>query len=596
VLLRCWTPAGPAGPTWSYADLDRAAAGSAGWLRLRCAPGDRVLLPYTPGPQFVANLLACLYAGTVPVPVPAPDGHRDQVDRTAAILLDCRPTAVLTDAATMPALQERLTAAAAGPVACLATDQPADPQIEPCRSSGAPGHQLALLQYTSGSTSDPKGVMVGQDNLVHNLDLMRRSHGWHRNTRFCSWLPGYHDMGLIAMLLAPLYLGGSVVLMPATDFLKRPGSWLDLIDRYDVNVSCAPNFAYELCARRVGPEQVAELDLSRWEQACNGAEPVDALTLARFRQRFAAAGFRAEAFLPGYGLAEATLYVSGAPAVRPPVVRRVNTAALQADRLIPAVGAGTEIGLDDLVGPSPAASDPAGFAGTLLVSSGVVGDDLDVRVVDPQSRRVLADGAVGEIWIRGGSVARGYWNRPDESADTFGARTIDGDGDFLRTGDLGAFSDGQLYVTGRLKELIILNGRNLYPHDVEREVAGIDPAFADLPCCVFSVPGRPEEKLVVVQEVRGRGREAADLQQLSQAVRASLSGRFGVRVSNVVLVRPGRIRRTTSGKLQRGRMRRLFESGELEALHEDLDPHVSRRYRSIPEPVPIGAARTEEPA
>ena len=531
-----------------------------------------MLLPYVAGPQFVADLLACLYAGLVPVPVPAADGQRDHLDRTAGILADSGATAVLTDLAGLPVVRERLEP---GRIAVLATDDPDRPKVEPWWPTGPAEHDLALLQYTSGSTSDPKGVMVGQDNLVHNLGLMRRAHGWNADTRFGSWLPGYHDMGLIAMLLAPLYLGGSVVLMPATDFLKRPRGWLELIDRYDVTVSCAPNFAYELCARRIDPEQAAELDLSRWQQACNGAEPVDAHTLARFRRRFAVAGFRAETFLPGYGMAETTLYVCGAPASQPPLIRRVNPVALQQDRLEPGE---KPVDLDDV-------PDETGGPGQLLVSCGVVADDLDVRVVDPDSGRVRADGDIGEIWVRGGSVARGYWRRPEETARSFGARTADGQGGFLRTGDLGALLDGQLYVTGRLKEMLILNGRNLYPHDVEREVSRIDPAFTGRPACVFAVAGRQEE-MVVIQEIRGRGLEAADRERLARLIRTTLSRRFGVRVGNVVLVRPGRIRRTTSGKLQRGRMRTLFETAALEALHEDLDPHVHHRFRE---------AKAEEP-
>lgn len=537
----------------------------------------------------MADLLACLYAGTVPVPVPAADGQRDHLDRTAGILADSGATAVLTDLIGHPVVSERLDPVTAGRVAVLATDGP-DPEVEPWWPTGPAGHDLALLQYTSGSTSDPKGVMVGQDNLVHNLGLMRRAHGWDADTRFGSWLPGYHDMGLIAMLLAPLYLGGSVVLMPATDFLKRPRGWLELIDRYGVTVSCAPNFAYELCARRIDAEQAAELDLSRWQQACNGAEPVDALTLARFRRRFAVAGFRAETFLPGYGMAETTLYVCGAPVSQVPLIHRVNAVALQQDRLEPL---DRPLDLDDVRLPEET-TDP----GQLVVSCGVVADDLDVRVVDSDSGRERANGEIGEIWVRGGSVARGYWQRPEETARSFGARTADGEGEFLRTGDLGALLEGQLYVTGRLKEMLILNGRNLYPHDVEREVSRIDPAFADRPTCVFAVTGRQEE-MVVVQEVRGRGLETVDRERLARLIRTTLSRQLGVRVANVVLVRPGRIRRTTSGKLQRARMRELFRTGVLDTLHEDLDPQVRRRYRpepvSVPVPVGLGpSTRTEE--
>ncbi len=420
---------------------------------------------------------------------------------------------------------------------------------------------LCFLQYTSGSTSEPKGVMVPHGALVHNLRLMRDCHGWHGGMTWCSWLPAYHDMGLIAMMLAPLYLGGTAVLMSSTDFLKRPVSWLRLIERHRAEISCAPNFAYDLCARRLTEEQTAGLDLSSWRYACNGAEPVDAATLTRFAERFAGAGFSARSLLPGYGLAEATLYVSGTRADRPPVVLRADPSAL----------AGGEV----------AEAEP-GSTAQELVSSGIV-RGLDVRVVDPGTRAELSEGRVGEIWIRGGSVALGYWNRAEETRRTFGAATADGDTGFLRTGDLGALRAGELYVTGRIKEMIIVHGRNLYPHDIERELRDLAPAFADLPAAVFAVrPGgaHAPEEIVAVQEVRGRGLSGEELAALARTARAGLARRLGVRVGGVALVKAGRIRRTTSGKIQRTLMRGLFEGGELQPLHEELAPELATAFRS----------------
>jgi acyl-CoA synthetase (AMP-forming)/AMP-acid ligase II len=542
-----------------YAGLDTAAALTAGWLAARLDLGDRVLLSFSPGSAFVKAFLGCLYAGVVPVPVPPPGPG--QAERTAGVAADAQARLVLTDA--------RSRAAVSAVLAEVGLDTPVhgfeDLEPDGDRAGFEPPEvtpeTLAFLQYTSGSTSDPKGVMVTHGALLHNIRLMCESHGWDRESVFCSWLPVYHDMGLIAMTLTPLYLGATAVLLAPNDFLKRPATWLRLIDEHRATVSCAPNFAYELCARRLSDDQIAGLDLTSWTHACNGAEPVDAATLELFAERFAPAGFRAEALLPGYGLAESTLYVSGTRVESPPVVSVVD--AGEFDR-----GVFTAARRD-----RPARA---------LVSSGIV-RGLDVRIVAPDTRAELADGLVGEIWIRGDSVAAGYWRRPEETAGCFGAVTAAGDGGFLRTGDLGVRYGGELYVTGRAKEMFVVHGRNLYPQDVERELRAVDPAFGDLRSAAFSITVDPvvpgSEEIVVVQELRARGRAAGELAGLSHRAKTGLSRRLGVRVANVVFVRVGRVRRTTSGKVRRVLMRELFVTGMLEALWEDLDDAVRARYR-----------------
>lgn len=543
---------GGAEDTLTYGGLDRAARSVA--AQLPCRPGDRAVLAYPTGLEFVGAFLGCLYAGVIPVPMPAPGGGRNRRDRTEGIVRDADPSVVLTGEALLPSVGEWLGGRDLAGFTVMApeTDQPEDVP-PPDGGDQAP----AFLQYTSGSTSDPKGVMVSQANLVHNVELMRRSHGWHRDMRFCSWLPVHHDMGLIAMVLTPLFIGATAVLMPPIDFLKRPHLWPALIDRHRAEVGSAPNFAYDLCARSVSDEQVARLDLSCWRYACNGAEPIDADTLERFAARFAAAGLRPEALLPGYGLAEATLYVSGTPADVPPTVRRVAAGALERGGLAPA-----------------REGEPA----VTVVSSGVV-RDLDVRIVDPGTLRPLPDGRVGEVWIRGASVARGYWRRPAETRRTFHARTADGEGAFLRTGDLAALLDGELYITGRLKETLIIHGRNLYPHDIEREAARLDPAFAGLPCAVFSVP-TPREEIVLVQELRARRLTEEDLRALADLLKRSLGTLLDLRLAAVAFVRRGQIPKTTSGKIQRLRTRELFLAGALDTLYEDVAPGIRDRHRA----------------
>ncbi|MEZ0090164.1 fatty acyl-AMP ligase [Streptacidiphilus sp. EB129] len=542
----------------NYAELDRTARSTAAWLQRRTSPGDRVLLLHPQGLDLVTSFAACLYAGVAPVVVPVPGGHAHQAARTAGIAADCGAAVALTDSGTYLEVAAWLELPGTPPLECAVTDIDELAPPEEWTDPGIGPEQLAFLQYTSGSTSDPRGVVVTHANLEHNITLLCEIFGWTPEMRFCGWVPMFHDMGLIITVLVPLYLGTTTVLMTATSFLKRPYLWLELIDRYDVQVSCAPNFAYDLCVRRLTDEQVDSLDLSRWVCAVNGAEPIDAATLDRFTKRFAPSGFRNETFAPAYGMAETTLGVSGTAVGVAPVLRRVDSAALERNVLVPAAADGESV---------------------TLVGCGRVGS-LDVRIVAPDTGVELPEGRIGEIWVRGDSVTGGYWQRPELTETLFRADITDGDRGFLRTGDLGALFDGELHITGRIKEMLIIRGRNLYPHDIEREARALDPRFEGRLTSVFAVPGQDDE-IVVVQEVRGTALDEEELSGLAQLVRDELGRSLGVRVSNVVLVRPGQVRRTTSGKLQRSLMRELFMKDELTPLHEELGADVRRRYRTL---------------
>lgn len=553
----------------TYGGLDRAARALAVRLRERGAAGQPVLLLHPPGPDFLKAFIGCLYAGAIAVPAPLPGDRGERLQRVTGIIKDTGAQLVLTDTANAPEVSLWLATAGRGDVVCLASDidDGTDPGDWKAPLTGP--DDLAFLQYTSGSTSKPRGVMVSHRNLLANQATIQRALRTTSADRFGSWLPHYHDMGLIAHLLHPLWLGSASVQMSSTAFVKRPVRWLKMIEQHGVTIGGGPNFCYDLCLRRVTDEQLATLDLTNWRLALNGAEPVRAQTLEAFAARFGAAGLRADSVYPAYGLAEATLMVSGGTPGRPYSWLTVDGAGLERDTLRAPV---------------------AGHGARTLVSSGTA-DDFDLRIVDPVDGGELPAGHVGEIWLRGDSVAQGYWRKPLETAETFHATLAGGDGGYLRTGDLGVLDGGELYVTGRLKEVIILNGRNIYPQDIEWAVREASPALGAGHGAVFTV-GADREQLVVVQEVRAPHADHERLQALACRVQALIGRDFDVPAANVVLLRPGTLRRTTSGKVQRTLMRKLFLGGQLSALYEVLDPEVQglvQPHPAVDEPLPVTA-------
>jgi acyl-CoA synthetase (AMP-forming)/AMP-acid ligase II len=543
----------PGGPQHlSYAALDRRARALAVRLREHGAHGQPVLLLYPPGPEFLVAFTGCLYAGAIAVPAPLPGDRGERLQRVSGILKDTGARMVLTVSEHAGDTSLWLAVSGRGDTVCLATDleEAADPDAWTAPRTGP--DDLAFLQYTSGSTSRPRGVMVTHRNLLANQEALRHLLGTSPADRFTSWLPHYHDMGLIAHVLHPLWLGTLCVQLPSISFIKRPTSWLRSIGDYGLTVGGGPNFGYDLCTRRVSDAAIAELDLSSWRLALLGAEPVRARTMDAFARRFAPAGLRARSLYPGYGLAEATLVVSGAEPGTSAGRMTVDAAALEQDELRPATATTTVT--------------------RTLVGAGRV-RDFDLRVVDTVVGAELSPGRVGEIWLRGDSVAQGYWRQPLDTARTFHAALADGTGGFLRTGDLGAVVDGELYITGRLKEVIILNGRNIYPQDVEWAIRDLSPALGAGHGAVFTVDA-DREQLVVIHEVRAPQADAERLGALARRVQTLVGQHFDVPAGNVVLVRPGTLRRTTSGKIQRTLMRRLFLQGEVTPLYEILDPAV----------------------
>ena len=530
----------------TYAELDGRARAIASALRESLAPGDRVLLLYPPGLEFIAAFFGCLYAGVIAVPAYPPRLNDRSQGRLRAIARDAEPRAALTTGAILHAATAggesgflaRVPELAA--VRWIATDALEGSAAEIPDPDPA---SVAFLQYTSGSTSTPKGVMVTHANLLHNERMIGEAFRQDESSVVVGWLPLYHDMGLIGNVLQPLHAGGSCVLMAPVAFLQKPLRWLQAIDRWRGTTSGGPNFAYELCLRKIGDPQKAGLDLSSWHLAYNGAEPVRAETLERFAEAFAPCGFRPEAFFPCYGLAEATLFVSGGVAGAVPRVARVDAAALERNEARPAVGEAEE---------------------RRLVSCGPVWSEQRIAVVDPESREELLAGRVGEIWIAGPSVARGYWRNPEATEREFHARLDTGEGPFLRTGDLGFVRDGELYVTGRIKDLVIIRGRNHYPQDIELTAERSHPDLRPGCGAAFSVEVGGEERLVLVQEVERRRREG--FEEVAEAVRRAVAEEHEVQVHDVVLVRVGTVPKTSSGKIQRRASRSLYLAGELEVI------------------------------
>ncbi len=545
-VLRGWTAEDP-GPlsyrfladgeadeqTWSRAELDRRVRVIATHLLGLGAEGKRAVLLYAPGLDYVAGFFACLYAGVIAVPAYPPDPSRlnRTLPRLQAIVADSQAEIVLTTAniaamaqflfAQAPDLQEKRW---------IATDALPFGEEDQWRDPGVTADTIAFLQYTSGSTGTPKGVILTHRNLIHNLGIISSCMKFSPRTIMVSWLPPYHDMGLIGGILAPIYNGGSATLMAPVAFLQRPYRWLQAISRHRATISGGPNFAFDLCAAKINPAEQKALDLSTWTVAFSGAEAVRAGTVERFIEAFTPVGLRPQAIFPCYGLAEATLIVSGGEVEQRPDVRTVDPIAL-------------DLGRVELV--------PTG--GREIIGCGKNLGDQEIVLVDPLTLKRTPSGEIGEIWVNGGSVAQGYWQRPEETEQTFHA-TVEGrpGRHYLRTGDLGFFIGEELFIASRIKDLIILRGRNHYPQDIERTAEESHPALRRGCSAAFSLDDGGEERLGFAIEIeRGLTPDAATLEAIYTAVRNAVAETHDIRPHTIVLLKAGSIPKTSSGKIQR---------------------------------------------
>lgn len=539
----------------SYGQLHRRAQSVAAQLATCCSKGDRALLHFPPGLEFLVGFFGANYAGLVPAPTCFPKPGR-AVPRLESAAGDCNPAALIADQTTLDGLDPSKLSDKVNALFQVATDNVADADFD-LEAVELSRDDLGLLQYTSGSTSDPKGVMVSHGNLLANLESIRRgfSLDWPADdsselSRGVFWLPAFHDMGLIGGILEPLYLGGHTILMSPRRFLQKPLAWLQAISDYKASISGAPNFAYQLCVDRIDTQDAEALDLSGWETAFCGAEPINAETLDRFVQRFRIGGFRPTSFYPCYGLAEATLLASGGDGAREPKFLNADRDALANGKFV------------------VASEEAEGNTTRRLVCCGGAAHAMRIEIVDPNTQLKLEENRIGEIWLQGDSIARGYWNRPDVNAAQFQATLPESSNQnpFFRTGDLGFLHDGELYVTGRLKDMIILRGRNHFPQDIEATIRNSLNGDGGGQSAAIAVPGSQGDALAIVVEV-SRHTEEDSMPDIVRKLRRSLIEEHEVDARHVVLTRPGVVPLTTSGKVQRQACRQAFLDNEIKLRH-----------------------------
>jgi len=573
---------------WTYQDLEQRAKTIASSLQSLNAKGSRALLLYPPGLEFIAAFFGCLYAGVIAVPAYPPRPNQS-ILRLQSIAKDSQASFVLSTSSLKSNIKEQLTKCLELPIeAFVATDELDISLASEWQELVLNNEYLAFLQYTSGSTGKPKGVIVNHGNLLHNLEQISQSFELNASTSGVFWLPFYHDMGLIGGILLPLYRGFHSVLMSPISFLQSPLRWLQAISRYKVALSGGPNFAYDFCANKITPEQRVALDLSSWNIAFTGAEPIRAETLEKFATAFADCGFRRESFYPCYGMAEGTLFITGGIKANAPVIKTVDAEALTKNHIVSITT--RQENFRQLIG-----------CGHAWLNQKLV-------IVNPENLISCPDGQVGEIWVSGKSIAQGYWNAPEQTEKTFQAFLADtGEGPFLRTGDLGFVQDGELFVTGRLKDLIIIRGRNYYPQDIELTVEQSSPSVLRLNCsATFSIEIDGEERLVLVAEVErrywqrrsskretnegigqekqqsDRRREEAilggtsevslpsDTEATIKSIRQKVAEEHQLQAYAIVLIKPGSIPKTSSGKIQRSACREAFLGGTLAVMASSI--------------------------
>ncbi|EGJ32724.1 MULTISPECIES: fatty acyl-AMP ligase [Moorena] len=551
----------------SYKELDEKARAIAVELQKQVDRNERALLLYPQGLEFIAALFGCLYAGVVAIPAPPPDPIRLKrtLPRLEAIVFDAQASVILTDFSKYSQLKESTSQLSSEfqSIKWIVSDKIPISLSQKWQKPDLNGDTLAYLQYTSGSTSTPKGVMLTHKNLIHHCSYIKEAWGYTSDSIATTWVPHFHDYGLVDGLIQPLYSGIPCYVMSPIAFYMRPIRWLQTISRYRVTHSQGPNFAYEHCLRRTTAEQRANLDLSSWRTASNGAEPVRQETVENFIATFEPFGFRRDALYPAYGLAEATLLVSTKKHGEKARVLTLAAEALEKNKIVVV---------------SPADKDQVV---RFVVSCGPPIGGMKVAIVNRNTLRKCQPDQVGEIWVCDPSMAVGYWHRLEETEKTFHANLAEsGEGPFMRTGDLGFLKDGELFITGRIKDVIIIRGRNHYPQDIELTVEKSHPSLRSSHGAALAVEIKGEERLIVVQEVERSYQKTLDLNEVVGNIREAVTDEHDLQVYSVVLIKAGSIPKTSSGKIQRSACRVKFLEGTLDQL-EARGKVASKRQAAV---------------
>lgn len=515
----------------TYRELNKEAQRVAASLQARGLNGKQVLLLYPSGIEFIKAFVGCLYAGAIAVPATAPRNKR-ALGRLRSIIEDATPQLVLTSTSVLNNIQVDIIGTDLGSIKCITLDILTQNETQKWQPMPLTGRSLAFIQYTSGSTADPKGVMIDHSNLLANNRMIRNAFNSPENNVFVSWLPMFHDMGLLGNMLQIIYTGAKCIFMPPEAFLMKPLRWLQAIEKYQAITSGGPNFAYDLCLRRISDAQLSKLNLDSWKIAYVGAEPVRAATMSKFEERFAPTRLKKSTLYPCYGMAEACLFISGNKSGSGAIREYFNTVALSN-------------------GIATLTHETNDSHSRTLVSCGHGWLGLEIKIVDPSTCSLLPNSRVGEIWVSGDNIVQGYWNNPEATENTFNA-TIQGNPKqrYLRTGDLGFIHKGSLYISGRLKDLIIVAGRNHHPVDIEHTTEQCHEVIRPGGTAVFSVDMEDRENLIVATELERTARNI-DIQAIEKTIRSAISIEHDLMVHDIVFLKPATCPKTSSGKVMR---------------------------------------------
>ena len=535
----------------SFKELETKAKAIAIKLQKLLDPGSRALLvyPYSESLEFITAFFGCLYAGVIAVPCHPPQ-NRLTTKEVQTRLLSAEAEIVLTESSLLGKLQTQLSELSDFSLRWLSTDEVEDNLDRNWVQPEIDADDIAFLQYTSGSTGEPKGVTITHKCLLQNQEMLRLAFGHTQESTGVSWLPLFHDMGLIGHVIQPVYIGTSCVMMSPVSFVQKPIRWLQAISKYKATTSGAPNFAYDLLCDRVKEEQLKELDLSSWQVAFSGAEPVQASTIERFSDKFAVCGFKKAAFYPCYGMAEATLMIAGGNKAEFPCIKYLDKVALEENKAV----------------------EVSSESGTSIVSAGYAWLDGKIAIVDPQSGIECQENEIGEIWFSGSSLGKGYWQLPDKTKAAFGA--ILDNKTYLRTGDLGFISDGELYITGRMKDALVFWGLNHYPQHIEQTVEQCHPGLKSNGSAAFSVEVEGKPRLVVAQEIERSHRKSLVMDEVVEKIRWQVFQQHFIDIYGIVLIKPGRLPKTSSGKVQRSACKQQFLDEKLEVWQQWYQPNV----------------------